>query len=651
MPTYKTPGVYIEEIPKFPPSVAQVETAIPAFVGYTQKADKISPGDLLNIPFRIGSMLDFETYYGYGPSPVVTEVILDDNNNFLSSRVASNFYMYDSMRMYFANGGGDCYVVAIASYDTAAKTKAEFSTGIKALEKSDEPTILLFPDAVLLNTGNDLYDVQKDALAQCNDLQDRVGLFDLKEDDPKGVTFRNNVGINHLKYGMAYTPWLKVTLPKNIRFADVKDKIKKGSTSTTLSALTTDAAILAVISNLSNATTDVATVKTHTAGLATPSTSLRDRFNALDTTYLNAKTVTNFGNIFGFLMNIARKLDEYVGAGANQLLFTDLENDVKSTISSDFKPVYNTLVTYEREAKAKLLDPGDGVTELYNPKFDDPTVPTAAEWGTIFSAPAAASAIMSGANNEERMDSMIDNIRLEFDKINKAYLGAVVNAASKYASELDTSLQFSFPVYKTILTGVNNTMTAMPPSGAVAGIFAMVDRTRGVWKAPANVSLNYVIEPATVFTKSELDALNVDVVSGKSINAIRTFFGKGTLIYGARTLAGNDNEWRYVSVRRFFNMVEESVKKATEQFVFEPNDANTWVKVQAMIENFLLVLWRQGALQGAKPEHAFYVAVGLGKTMTALDILEGRMNIEIGMAVVRPAEFIILKFSHKMAES
>jgi phage tail sheath protein FI len=102
------------------------------------------------------------------------------------------------------------------------------------------------------------------------------------------------------------------------------------------------------------------------------------------------------------------------------------------------------------------------------------------------------------------------------------------------------------------------------------------------------------------------------------------------LVWGARTLAGNDNEWRYVSVRRFFNFAEESIKKATEPFVFEPNDANTWVRVQAMIENFLTVLWRQGALQGIKPEHAFYVAVGLGKTMTALDILEGRMIIEIG---------------------
>jgi phage tail sheath protein FI len=208
-----------------------------------------------------------------------------------------------------------------------------------------------------------------------------------------------------------------------------------------------------------------------------------------------------------------------------------------------------------------------------------------------------------------------------------------------------------YPLYKTILTGIQNTNTSVPPSGAIAGIYAYVDRTRGVWKAPANVSVSGIIGPKDSFTASELDALNIDVNSGKSINAIRFFTGKGTLVFGARTLAGNDNEWRYVSVRRFFNMVEESTKKATEPFVFEPNDANTWVKVQAMIENFLTVLWRQGALQGIKPEHAFYVAVGLGKTMTPLDILEGRMIIEIGMAAVRPAEFIILRFSHKMPES
>jgi phage tail sheath protein FI len=147
------------------------------------------------------------------------------------------------------------------------------------------------------------------------------------------------------------------------------------------------------------------------------------------------------------------------------------------------------------------------------------------------------------------------------------------------------------------------------------------------------------------------DELNVDPTGGKSINAIRAFAGKGTVVWGARTLAGNDNEWRYVSVRRFFSVVEESVKKSTSWAVFEPNDANTWVKVRGMIENYLTQKWREGALAGATPKEAFFVRCGLGTTMDAQDILEGRLNVEIGMAAVRPAEFIILKFSHKLQTS
>jgi phage tail sheath protein FI len=190
----------------------------------------------------------------------------------------------------------------------------------------------------------------------------------------------------------------------------------------------------------------------------------------------------------------------------------------------------------------------------------------------------------------------------------------------------------------------------LPPAAAVAGVYATVDRTRGVWKSPANESLASV-NALTVAIDDDLnDSMNVDT-TGKSINALRLFSGKGFLVWGARTLAGNDNEWRYVSVRRFFNMVEESCKDATEPFVFEPNDAGTWVKVRAMIENFLILQWRAGALAAAKPGDAFYVRVGLGTTMTAQDILEGRMIVEIGMAVVRPAEFIVLRFSHKMQEA
>ena len=113
-------------------------------------------------------------------------------------------------------------------------------------------------------------------------------------------------------------------------------------------------------------------------------------------------------------------------------------------------------------------------------------------------------------------------------------------------------------------------------------------------------------------------------------------------------MAGNDNEWRYIPVRRFVNMVEESARKATEQFVFEVNDSNTWVKVRGMIENYLVTLWKAGALMGTTPREAFFVRVGLGETMTSGDILEGRMITEIGMALLRPAEFIIIRFMHKM---
>jgi uncharacterized protein len=163
----------------------------------------------------------------------------------------------------------------------------------------------------------------------------------------------------------------------------------------------------------------------------------------------------------------------------------------------------------------------------------------------------------------------------------------------------------------------------LPPSGAIAGVYARVDRERGVWKAPANVSLNRVSAPDVKIDDREQEDLNV-AQSGKSINAIRSFKGKGVLVWGARTLAGNDNEWRYVPVRRFFNMVEESAKNASERFVFEPNNADTWMKVKAMLENYLTTLWRAGALMGAKPEEAFFVNVGLGETMSPEQILKAR---------------------------
>jgi len=230
-------------------------------------------------------------------------------------------------------------------------------------------------------------------------------------------------------------------------------------------------------------------------------------------------------------------------------------------------------------------------------------------------------------------------------------LEMIISTTDSFASTVENSATEAIPLLKTIFRAISSNYLTLPPSATMAGIYARVDEARGVWKAPANVSINSAVGVTELIDNREQASLNVDVIAGKSINIIRPFTGKGILVWGARTLAGNDNEWRYIPVRRFYIMAEESIRKATEQFVFEPNDANTWVRLRAMIENFLTLQWRAGALAGAKPDQAFYVRVGLGETMTSQDILEGRMNIEIGMAVVRPAEFIVLKFSHKMQEA
>ena len=293
----------------------------------------------------------------------------------------------------------------------------------------------------------------------------------------------------------------------------------------------------------------------------------------------------------------------------------------------------------------------------YKTQWNTLPVPAAAEWGDIFKypsdatkAPLASTGTIVATILAEKLDQALPGLNAAFSAASNA-LSSIAAEAANWCSTHEKFLYDNFPVYRNIIKSVSNTLTACPPSGAIAGIYALVDSTRGVWKAPANVSLAGVIEPTYYFDTDDTDNLNVDPVAGKSINAIRAFSGKGTLVWGARTLSGNDNEWRYISVRRFFNMVEESVKKSTYWAVFEPNDANTWVKVRGMIENYLTQKWREGALTGATTKEAFFVRCGLGVTMNAQDILNGYMNVEIGMAAVRPAEFIVLKFSHKLQTS
>jgi phage tail sheath protein FI len=257
----------------------------------------------------------------------------------------------------------------------------------------------------------------------------------------------------------------------------------------------------------------------------------------------------------------------------------------------------------------------------------------------------AAKDKLTQAENDPNRANEVQGLRTAFERAD----GKAKTAEEKLAQASGPALNSL--VANQIKQAIDKLGITLTPCAAIAGVYASVDYQRGVWKAPANVTLNYVKQTTLRITDEEHGRMNIDVEAGKSVNAIRFFTGKGIMVWGARTLDGNSNEWRFISVRRFFNMVEESVKKSTGWAVFEPNDRNTWVKVRAMIENYLMLKWKDGALAGAKPEDAYFVRVGLGETMTSQDILEGRMIIEIGMAAVRPAEFIILKFSHKMQTS
>jgi phage tail sheath protein FI len=227
-----------------------------------------------------------------------------------------------------------------------------------------------------------------------------------------------------------------------------------------------------------------------------------------------------------------------------------------------------------------------------------------------------------------------------------------VTAFRQLVGDDDVAYSAAYGPWLEVLSASESDSMMIPASAAIAGIYAQVDSTRGVWKAPANVTISGIVGLSQYINNAEQASLNIDPSgAGKSINVISRFIGKGCLVWGARTLAGDDNEWRYVPVRRLFIMIEESIRRATAFVVFEPNDANTWIKVKAMIENFLGDLWRQGALAGAKPAQAFFVICGLGSTMTPQDILDGRLIINVGVAAIRPAEFIIIRFSHKLQEA
>lgn len=534
----RTPGVYVTELSAFPPSVVGVETAVPAFIGYTEKAVQ-NGKSVSNKPVAINSLADFHEVFGGDFAPkfhiakkpasadsatgnvkdIKAEFTLGGTSYTVTQSRDARFYLYNNMRLFYANGGGKCYVVSAGTYDGATKgvELKLLQNGVDNIRDEVGPTMLVVPDALLL-AEDGFKALVPQMLNQCGQLGDRVAILDVygSDDFPtKGITelvkgFREAVGTEYLSYGIAYFPCLHTSViqPSDMSLSsfDLGDKD--------------------TLTNLKNALDDE--VKVPEPDKAKLSPKAQGLVDAID------------GN-------------------------------------PDAKP------------------PIKGLEDLY-----------------------------------------------------KAMSGSAATPADLLAWEaLNKNLIAHIPALSQLLALLADKLNIQPASGAMAGIYTHVDANRGVWNAPANISLTGVVGPIVKITSEDQEDLNVPL-DGKAINAIRDFVGRGTLVWGARTLDGNSNDYRYIQVRRTLIYVEQSIKAALNQFVFAPNDGQTWVAVTAMISNFLTSLWTAGGLMGGKASEAFSVQCGLGSTMTGNDILNGYMRVQVTLQMIHPAEFIELTFTQKM---
>ncbi|MDR0368502.1 MAG: phage tail sheath family protein [Bacteroidales bacterium] len=536
MAVMKTPGVYIVEKNAFPNSVVEVATAVPAFIGYTEKAEKNNKS-LTGKPIRITSMAEFRTYFGDAPNPkfTVSSVSKDapaeadpagegedapetpqkteaagnkltvNKNDYVLNR-EDKFSLFYNLLMFYANGGGPCYIVSVGDYQQDVKADV-LKGGIAPLVKEQEPTMVVIPEAVNLNNAADCYSIQQEMLSHCGYvMQNRFAVLDVfngykdRNDEEIITQFREGIGSNFLNYGAAYYPWVNSTVV--------------------------------------------------------------------------AENDISFENIM------------------------DLEN-LKKLLKLDLDMIY----------------PSGDVKKDEISSFIDHLVKT--------------------KNLDKDQQALADNERKEQDIKN--------STAHKVLVQMS-------PLYRELMKEMRRMLNMLPASAAMAGIYTMVDNTKGVWRAPANVSVATVESPTVNICHEEQEDLNVPI-NGKAVNAIRFFTGEGIKVWGARTLDGNSLDWRYINVRRTMIMLEESVKNAAKAYVFDPNDANTWVNMKSMIGNFLNGIWKRGGLAGSSPDDAYSVHVGLGETMTAEDILEGILRVTVLVAIVRPAEFIEITFQQQMQKS
>lgn len=658
MGNMKTPGVYIVEKNAFGNSVVEAETAIPAFIGYTEKAEN-GNDNLTNIPWKISSMTEYVQYFGGAPSidltldPVKYHVGLteedfdniDTKSNIqgmlkptdtffqydiedtgqretltfqpkegettgkskeypvgvsITVKGENKFTLYYNMMLFFANGGGTCYIVSVGDYNAPGAINGQALSGaLEKLKLEREITMVAVPEAVNMEDINEFKGLQTDVLQHCGKvMKNRIALLDIFAPADSGAdmdsrinSFHEGIGSEFLSYGVAYFPRLNTSVLSSRDIKGEKVDWTVADVAKYIDLLSGQDAVLGSI----------------------------------------------LGETFGFVKLAKDEDGSPVVNGVKLSYETVITQSLKAGLFKTWE-IEDVSKTKETEKTKKFSFAKNGVL-LFYVSMDEKNVVTFLD---------AQDKPVEGIEKIQKLLSDTASI-CSYMKNDILLLYPPVSDTTDWES-LHLALLGSSAVYKDVVKGILAKFNLLPPSAAMAGIYTMVDNTRGVWKAPANVTLNYVSSPEEDIDDEQQQDLNAPV-NGKTINVIRTFRGEGVKVWGARTLDGNSLDWRYINVRRTLLFLEESVRNAARAYVFEPNDAGTWINMKCMISSFLRSVWKRGGLAGATPEDAFEVHVGIGDTMTAEDILEGIMRITVLVAVTHPAEFIEITFQQQMQKS
>jgi uncharacterized protein len=262
---------------------------------------------------------------------------------------------------------------------------------------------------------------------------------------------------------------VKVNLPKVIRYTEIQSVIKRAGISVTLSGLTADTEVQAIVAQVEQAYADQNNITAKTQALAPPNGVLSDRFNSLVAAFNSGNSNANLKAVFDFLASIGEQINDFVNGGAGEVItLPDFLSDINAAITSNFDPVFEDIIALNLEAVADVTAAFTG---------SDFSALVAGTWP--LASAATASNDISEANDNDRRMAAVNLVKPLFDTLNKAYQNLLVNAAGAYTKTLDESLALTFPVYKNILAGVGKSMTVMPPSGAVAGIYALDRQNAG----------------------------------------------------------------------------------------------------------------------------------------------------------------------------